>query len=326
MSGKARIAVIGMGAIGGWVAASLAKAGYPVGAVARHETLKALQSHGVRLTDASGAHAYPVTAVADPEDLGPQDYVIIAVKGPALAAAARAVPALLGPHTAVVTMMNGVPWWFLADRDPEPLRSIDPDGEIARHIPFERVIGCVVHGTAATQGPADVVHKMGHELILGEPRGDQSGRLSVIAQALREAGFTIKESQNIQYDIWYKLWGNMTMNPISAISGATCDKILDDDLVRAFIQRAMAEASRIGAEIGCPIAQTPEDRNQVTRKLGAFKTSMLQDVEAGRAVELDALLAAPREIAARIGVATPNMDTLFGLARLFFRERGLYPR
>jgi 2-dehydropantoate 2-reductase len=221
--------------------------------------------------------------------------------------------------------MNGVPWWFLADRDPEPLRSVDPDGVIASQIPQSRVVGCVVHVSCMAPAPGEIHHKNGNELILGEPAGGPSERLLKIAQALRDGGIVIKESQNIQYDIWYKLWGNMTMNPISALAGVTCDRILDDPLARGFVLSVMEEAKRVGEKIGCPITQTGEDRNQITRKLGAFKTSMLQDVEAGRVVELDALVAAPREIAARVGVETPNMDALFGLARLFFRERGLYP-
>jgi 2-dehydropantoate 2-reductase len=223
--------------------------------------------------------------------------------------------------------MNGVPWWFF-DGLPGPyagtrLASVDPDGAIAAAIPTRHVIGCVVHASCSTSEPGLVRHGMGAGLIVGEPAGGRSARVERLAAELARAGFDAKLSERIQQDIWYKLWGNMTMNPVSAITGATGDRILDDPLVRAFCSAAMAEAAAIGAEIGCGVTQSTEDRHAVTRKLGAFKTSMLQDVEAGRAIELDALLAAPLEIAARVDVAAPNLAALHGLARLMGESRGL---
>jgi 2-dehydropantoate 2-reductase len=166
---------------------------------------------------------------------------------------------------------------------------------------------------------------MGQGLIVGEPAGDKSERVQRVAELLSEAGFDVTHSTQVRYDIWYKLWGNMTMNPVSAITGATIDRVLGDPLVRAFCSAAMGEAAAIGALIGCAIEQTPEDRHAVTAKLGAFKTSMLQDVEAGRAIELDAIVGAVQEIGQRLGLATPNIDALLGLTRLFARVRGLYP-
>jgi 2-dehydropantoate 2-reductase len=165
---------------------------------------------------------------------------------------------------------------------------------------------------------------MGAGLIVGEPAGGRSARVERLVAELARAGFDAKLSERIQQDIWYKLWGNMTMNPVSAITGATGDRILDDPLVRAFCSAAMAEAAAIGAKIGCGVTQSAEDRNAVTRKLGAFKTSMLQDVEAGRPIELDAIVAVVREIGQKVGVPTPNIDALLGLTRLFARVRGLY--
>jgi 2-dehydropantoate 2-reductase len=319
------IAVVGLGSIGGWAAARLAQAGHRVSAVARGQTLAAVKAQGLLYSDAEGEHQIAIAADDDATKLGPQDIVIVAVKGPALAAASASVAPLIGPHTVVIPMMNGVPWWFLADRDPEPLRSIDPVGEIARNIPTDRVIGCVVHASCASPSPGRIVHKNSNGLIFGEPNGRAGDRLAMVADLFRSAGFAVTESDRIQYDIWYKLWGNMTMNPISAITGAPCDKILDDALVRGFIQQVMAEAAAVGAKIGCAISENGEDRNAVTRKLGAFKTSMLQDVEAGRQVEIDALVAAPREIARRVGVPTPALDALLGLSRLFAQTHGLYP-
>jgi 2-dehydropantoate 2-reductase len=247
---------------------------------------------------------------------------VIAVKAPALPEAATAARPLIGKDTLIVPMLNGVPWWFLADRG-ERLSSIDPDAAIEAALPLSQVVGCVVHASCATAAPGVVQHKAGHGLILGEPSGGASDRLNDLVDFFSGAGFAATASPRIQKDIWYKLWGNMTMNPISALTAATCDRILDDGLVEGFVLRIMAEAQEIGARIGCPIMESGRDRIAVTRRLGAFKTSMLQDVEAGRAIELDALLGAPREIGRRVGVETPNMDALYGLVRLFARERGL---
>jgi 2-dehydropantoate 2-reductase len=167
---------------------------------------------------------------------------------------------------------------------------------------------------------------MGQGLLVGEPAGGASARTTALARELSGAGFECRVSERIQQDIWYKLWGNMTMNPVSAFTGTTCDRILDDPLANAFLLAVMQEAAAIGTAIGCPIAQSGTERNAVTRKLGAFKTSMLQDVEAGKPLEIDALLTVVREIAGRVAVPTPNLDALLGLTRLFARQRGLYSR
>jgi 2-dehydropantoate 2-reductase len=159
---------------------------------------------------------------------------------------------------------------------------------------------------------------------VGEPQGGASERANGVAALLEQAGFEVERSADVRHDIWYKLWGNMTMNPVSAITGATADRILADAQVSAFCAAAMREAAAIGERIGCPIAETPEDRQRVTAKLGAFRTSMLQDVEAGRPIELDAIVGAVAEIGGRVGVATPNIDAILGLARLFGRVHGVY--
>jgi 2-dehydropantoate 2-reductase len=193
-------------------------------------------------------------------------------------------------------------------------------------LPLAGVVGCVVHASVVMAEPGHARHRMGHGLIIGEPQGGDSARVQALGALLARAGFEVTCSPRIRYDIWYKLWGNMTMNPVSAITGATMDRLLDDELVREFCSEAMREAAEIGQHIGCDVDQSPDDRHAVTRKLGAFKTSMLQDVEAGRPIELDALVGAVREIAARVGVATPNIDAVYGLARLMGRARGLYPQ
>ena len=323
-----KVCAYGAGAIGGFIGTRLGAAGHTLSAVARGATLATLRQHGLRLAQSGETIVAPVHAEEDPARLGPQELVIIAVKGPALAAVAARIAPLLGVDTMVLVAMNGVPWWFF-DGLPGPyagtrLASVDPEGAIAAAIPTRHVIGCVVHASCSTPEPGLIRHGMGAGLIVGEPAGGRSARVERLVAALARAGFDAKLSERIQQDIWYKLWGNMTMNPVSAITGATGDRILDDPLVRAFCSAAMAEAAAIGAKIGCGVTQSTDDRHAVTRKLGAFKTSMLQDVEAGRPIELDAIVAVVREIGLKVGVPTPNIDALLGLARLFARVRGLY--
>ncbi len=324
-----KICVYGAGAVGGFIAAMLARTGCPISAVDRGDTLAALQQHGLRVQLADETFSVPVTASGDPADLGIQDLVIVALKSQVMPVVAPGIAQLIGPETIVLTAMNGVPWWFFSGFGGRyaglQLESVDPGGRIARAIPTSTVIGGVVHGSFALNEPGFVRHVFGRKLIIGEPNGSASQRLQELAKLLVKAGLEIEVSNAIQRDIWFKLWGNMTMNPVSAITGATCDRILDDPLVRDFCNRVMQEAAEIGRHIGCPVDQTPEERNAVTRTLGAFKTSMLQDVEGGRAVELDALVSSVREIGQQVGVATPDMDTLLGLARLHARVRGLYP-
>lgn len=321
--------IYGAGAIGGWLGLALAQAGGDLSLVARGATLAALQARGLRLTrpDGSTAHA-AVRASDEPAALGVQDLVVIAVKAPALPEVARRIAPLIGPHTVVLTAMNGVPWWF-TDGCEGPARgralaSVDADGGIARAIPTGQVIGGVVHASCALEGPGQVRQHFGNKLILGEPGGQDSERLARLADLLARGGIEVERSPRIQRDIWFKLWGNLTMNPISALTGATTDRILDDDLVRGFVSAVMLEAKAIGERLGLPIDQQPEDRHAVTRKLGAFKTSMLQDVEAGKPLEIDALVGAVRELGQLTQVPTPHTDALLGLTRLMARTRGLY--
>lgn len=332
-----KICIVGLGAIGGLFAARLGQRLPPgeitLSALARGATLAAVQQHGLRVHGADGLSTVPLHASDDPASLGVQDLVILAVKGPALPAVAPAVASLCGPHTRVLAAMNGVPWWFFEDL-PGPgqglvLDSVDPGGAVHALLPASRVLGCVVHASAAAPAPGEVRPVMGQGLVIGEAGNAAGAGAGASAQAvgalLGRAGFDVTVSPQVQREVWFKLWGNMTMNPVSALTGAPSDRILDDPLVRAFNSAVMREAQAIGAAFGIPIAQDPEERHAVTRKLGSFKTSMLQDAEAGRPLELDALLGAVREIGQHLGLATPNTDALFGLVRLMARERGLYP-
>ena len=323
-----KVCIYGAGAIGGWLGVKLAQAGCEVSAVARGDTLVALRAHGLRLQEGGSTVATAVRASEIPAELGVQDLVVVAVKAPAMAQVAQGIAPLLGPQTVVLTAMNGVPWWFFEGFGGRyagtRLRAVEPDGSIARAVPARHIIGCVVHASCSLAGLGLARHHFGNKLIVGEPSGEKTQRVRELAALLERCGFETVLSEQIQKDIWYKLWGNMTVNPISAITGATTDRILDDDLVRGFVSSVMLEAREIGARIGIPIEQRPEDRHQVTRKLGAFKTSMLQDVEAGKAVELDALVTVVKELGESTGVATPFTDALLGLARLHARVRGLY--
>jgi 2-dehydropantoate 2-reductase len=331
----ARVAIVGAGAIGGYVGAKLAAAGAQVSALARGATLAALREHGWRVVrgDGSATTAPLHAASASAAELGPKDLVVVAVKGQSLAPLAPTLAPLVAPHTVILPAMNGVLWWFghgLPARlaTPLSLAGLDPDGAVSRALPPAQVLGCVVHIAAGTREPGVVEHRMGEGLLVGEPgagRGEGSERLDRTVALLRGAGFDVMVPESIHQALWYKLWGNVTMNPVSALTGATSAQVLDDPLVRAFCTAVMTEVGDVGARIGCAIDQTPADRHQVTRKLGAFKTSMLQDVEAGRPLELDGICDAVRDIARQVGLATPNLDALFGLTRLMAQRRGLYP-
>lgn len=323
-----RVCVVGLGAVGGWMAARLADAGCEVRAVARGQTLEAIRREGLRLTDGVRTTVAKIHVTEDPAVLGQQDLVIVAVKSTALAEAARRIGPLLGEHTVVLPAMNGVPWWFLQGLCGPyanlQLQSTDADQDIERSIPLQNVVGCVVHASCSVSEPGRVTHHFGQRVVIGDPSGGISSRVRNVASLLERAGFDTVISDRIQRDVWYKLWGNMTVNPISALTGATTDLILDDELVRGFMSSVMLEAKEVGARLGLAIDQTPEDRHDVTRKLGAFKTSMLQDVEGHRPIELDAIVGAVKELGLLTSVQTPFIDALLGLSRLRGRVLRLY--
>ncbi|MFI0479772.1 2-dehydropantoate 2-reductase [Actinomadura sp. 9N215] len=324
-----RVCVFGLGAIGGLVAARLGRAGVDVVAVARGATSRAVRERGglVLVEAAGGSERIPLDVVEDAAELGgPPDVVVIAVKATALPGAAAAIGRAVGPRSVIVPAMNGVPWWFFhgLGRDVR-LESTDPGRSVSSVLPPGQVVGSVLHLAASCPGPGVVRHTAGERIILGEPLGGGSERVEAIAGPLRRAGFDVEVAERIQRAVWFKLWGNMTMNPLSVLTGATMDRILDDPLVRAFATACMREAADVGARIGLPIDTDPEDRHAISRGLGAVRTSMLQDAEAGRPVELDALVTSVTELGRAVGVPTPSIDALLGLARLNAQVRGLYP-
>ena len=246
--------------------------------------------------------------------------MIIAVKAPSLPDIAKRIGPLLGPKTAVVTAMNGVPWWFfLNSKHPlagHQLKAVDPDGTISQAIPTRRVLGCVLHIAASVDEPG-IIRR---QLLVGEPDNRPTPRLARLADWLRRADFDSRESPNIQHDIWFKLWGNLSMNPISLLTSATSDRIIDDPLVRRLCVSMMEEAARIGAALGMqastPASTSIEKMIGMIRALGSFKMSMLQDMERDNPVELDALLTVTHDIGLPVGVPTPFIDGVLGLARL----------
>ena len=297
-----KIAVLGAGAIGGWLGARLAQAGHPV---------MALASAGVIETLAIGEGGRSEDVRFEPFD-GSADLLIVAVKATALEQAAARAESLTGPGTLIVPMLNGVPWWFTGNR----LAPVDPDGAIDAALPAAQVVGAVVHASVSRPHPGRILVKHVDRLILGEPRGGRSARVERLRGLFESAGIPCEANPDIRRAIWYTLWGNATINPLSALTRATCDKILADPECRAWMLAGMAELAAVGAAIGCPIAESGDDRMAVTARLGAFKTSMLQDVEAGRPIELEALLGAPREIARAHGIATPALDRLYHVTKL----------
>jgi 2-dehydropantoate 2-reductase len=313
------VCVVGAGAIGGWVAAELALAGSDVSLVARDETLRLIDSEGLRLTQNGTTHCVAVAATDDPRTLGVHDLVVIAVKAPALAEIAPLLEPAIGPETLILPMLNGVPWWFTD----EPLWSVDPDRAIADALPISRVIGCVVHASCRREAPNHVHVVHSEKLILGEPAGGTGERADRLCTLFENAGIACEASDNVRRAIWYKLWGNATINPLSALTRSTADQLLDDDSIRAFMAEAMNELAAIGAAIDCPIGESAEDRMAVTARLGAFKSSMLQDVEAGRPIELEALLGAPLEIARRMDIPAPQLARLYALTLLLAENLGL---
>jgi 2-dehydropantoate 2-reductase len=322
-----RFCIYGAGAVGGMIGVLLARAGATVSVVARGETYAAVKRDGLRLITGGKTLQADVRVSATPAELGPQDFVIISVKAPALPAVAAQIGPLLGPETAVVTAMNGVPWWFfdntkgrLAGRK---LAAVDPDGVIGRAIPAERAIGCAVYLGCSLDAPGVVRHYTGHRLLVGEANNRLTVRLAQLVDWMRRAGFDCEESTDIRADIWVKLWGNLSTNPISLLTEATLDRIIDDPLVRDLCVRMMDEAERVGEAIGIRAKLSTSDMIHKAREWGAFKTSMLQDVERGTPVEIDAILTVIHDIGQMAGVPTPFIDSVLGLARLRASALGL---
>ncbi|TAK87199.1 MAG: 2-dehydropantoate 2-reductase [Betaproteobacteria bacterium] len=324
-----KICVYGAGAVGGLIAAWLARSGREVSVIARGRHLEAIRRAGLRVRERSGEQlSASVKAESDASTLGPQDYVVVAVKGHSLPEVAQGIGPLVGANTSILTAMNGVPWWFF-DRlgfgdGRQRLESLDPHGLLARAMPTERIVGCVVHLSASTPEPGVVSHNMGKKLILGEPGGKNTQRTRGIADALASAGFDIVVSESIEKDFWVKLLGNVSFNPVSALTMSTSDRLIEDREVKVYMVHIINELLAVGRAVGVDADIDPEARIDMARALGKFKTSMLQDLEAGKPLEIDGLLAGPLEIAAKAGVRAPYTESLYGLIRARAIATGQY--
>ena len=323
-----KICIYGAGAVGGLMAGRLAQGGHEISVVARGAHLTAIREKGLRVLSGKKEFQIKIKADSDPARLGPQDAVIVAVKAQNLPEVAAAIGPLIGPGTSIVTAMNGVPWWFF-DRLPFGggklhLDSLDPGGKLSRAIPTDRIVGCVVHLAASTPEAGVVSHNMGERLILGEPGGRNTARTQRLAEALAAVGFEAQQSSFIEKDFWVKLIGNVSFNPVAALTLATANRLIADDYVKAYMVAIMREVLAIGRAVGVDADIDPEARMDMARKLGAFKPSTLQDMEAGKSLEIDGLLIGTLEIARKAGVAAPFTESLAGLARLRAESTGQY--
>lgn len=314
-----RTTVVGAGAIGGLMAAALAQAGHSVSVLARGKTLETIRANGVRIVDGEGETVVRVAAESDPAVPGVQDFVVIALKGQVLPAVAPGLSPLIGPNTVVVAAMNGLPWWFLHTQPgaqaAHVIEAVDPGGVVSAALPPARSMGCVVHLSSSTDAPGVIRRGRGNHLIVGAPSASLSAQAGAFAAALREGGFEVTLTEQIRNEIWAKLWGNMNMNPLSALTGSTADRLLDDPLTHALVLRMMEEADAIGARLGLSTGMTAPQRVAVTRQLGAFRTSMLQDFEAGRPLEIEPILGVFPELGRKLDVPTPFCDAVLGLVR-----------
>src|SRR6478736_8492453 len=298
-----KICVYGAGAVGGLIAGRLARSGQEVSVVARGVHLEAIRAHGLRVRDAPSGEveAQALRAEADPALLGPQDYVIVAVKAQNLPEVAERIAPLVEAGTSIITAMNGVPWWFF-DRlafggGKLRLETLDPGGRLARAMPTERIVGCVIHLAASTPEPGLISHNMGRKLIVGEPGGENTARTKRIADALKEAGFEVHTTDRIEKEFWVKLLGNVSFNPVSALTMSTADRLIESPPVKDYMVKIMREVLAIGRAVGVDADIDPEARIDMARRLGAFKPSTLQDMEAGKRLETDGLLTGTLEVA-----------------------------
>jgi 2-dehydropantoate 2-reductase len=324
-----RICIFGAGAIGGYMGAKLAQAGAEVSLVARGPHLAAMQAKGLTLIEEEGTFTVPVTASDNAAALGPQDYVVITLKAHSVPPVVPRILPLLGPDTTIVSGVNGVPWWYfygiegpLANRR---LASVDPGDAQWTGFGPERMLGCVVYPAAEVAEPGVIRHIEGNRFSLGEPTGEKSERASRLSEALGAAGLKAPVRPRIRDEIWVKLWGNLSFNPISALTHATLDVLCTDPGTRKVARDMMLEAQAIAEKLGVKFPVDVDRRIDGGAAVGAHRTSMLQDLEAGRPMEIDALVTSVQELGALTETPTPTIDTVLALVRLRAATAGLYP-
>ena len=323
-----KICIYGAGAIGGYLGAGLALAGADVTLIARGPHLAAMQANGLKLRIDGEERVAKVTATDDPAAAGPQDFVIVTLKAHSVPPIAEKFAPLFHKDTAVIWGVNGIPWWYFHGLD-SPYRDrriecLDPGGVLWKHIGPERIIGCAVYPAAEVPEPGVIQHVEGDRFSLGEPSGERTDRIQALSKALIDAGFKAPVRPRIRDELWIKLWGNVSFNPISALTHATLATIGTDPGTREIARRIMLEAQAIGEKLGVKFAIDVEKRINGAVEVGAHKTSMLQDLERGRPMEIDALVTAVQEMGRMVGVDTPYIDAVLALVQQRAREAGCY--
>lgn len=323
-----RVCIYGAGAIGGYLGVQLALAGADVTLIARGAHLAAMQADGVRLRINGEERVAHPRCTDNPAEVGVVDVVFLTLKAPSVPGVVAQMQPLLGPTTAVVTAQNGIPWWYFYGQ-PGPwenhqLASVDPGGTQWRGIGPERAIGCVVYPATEVTAPGVITHHSGNRFSLGEPDGSKSTRVAALSDLLHTAGFKAPIRRHIRNDIWVKLWGNLSFNPVSALTGATLDVIATEPGTRAIVAAMMREAQAIGEALGVRFGMDVERRIAGAAAVGAHKTSMLQDLERGRSMEIDALVTAVQELGRLVNSPTPTIDVVLALVQQRARQAGCY--
>ena len=323
-----KVCIFGAGAIGGYMGVKLAKAGADVSLVARGPHLAAMQEKGLTLIEEGETTTVPVTASDDPAALGVQDYVIVTLKAHSVPPVVSKMAPLIGPHTTIVSGVNGVPWWYFhkleGAHEGTRLDSVDPGNVQWDGLGPDRVLGCVVYPAAEVIEPGVIKHIEGNRFSLGEPDGSKSDRAQALSKILANAGLKAPVRPKLRDEIWVKLWGNLSFNPISALTHATLDVLCTDEGTRAVARNMMVEAQEIAERLGVKFPIDVDRRIAGGAAVGAHRTSMLQDLDQGRPMEIDALVASVQELGRVTGVPTPTIDTVLGLIRLRARTAGLY--
>ncbi|MFN4275094.1 MAG: 2-dehydropantoate 2-reductase [Ferrovibrio sp.] len=323
-----RIAVVGAGAIGGYLGGLLARAGHDVTLIARGAHRDAIRSHGLRIDSKGTSFTVHPACTDDPAEAGPQDYVILSLKAPAVPAMAERMLPLFGPDTALLTAMNGVPYWYFhrhgGPLDGTQLASVDPGAKQWNLIGPQRAIGSVVWLAGAVAAPGVIHHSSGNGLPLGEPDGAKSDRVQRLSEILTAAGVEAPVHPNIRQEIWTKLWGNLSYNPVSVLTHGTLEGLSRDPDARSVLGKMMEESRQVGQALGIEFPLTIEQRMGAAEKVGPHKTSMLQDLEAGRPMEIGALIGVIAELAQKLRIETPTIDTVLALLKVRARVAGTY--
>lgn len=324
-----KICIFGAGAIGGLLCAKLALSGIDVSIVARGPHLAAIRAKGLTLEDNEGSRTVQVRATEDPTELGPQDYLFVTLKAHSVPPAVPRMKPLIDERTTIVSGVNGVPWWYFYKSggayEGTRLRSVDPGNAQWNGFSPDRVLGCVVYPAAEVSAPGTIHHLEGNRFSLGEPDGSKSDRAARLSAVLGASGFRAPVRPQIRDEIWVKLWGNLSFNPLSALTGATLDVLCSDLATRGVARQMMVEAQEIAEKLGVRFPIDVERRIDGAAAVGAHRTSMLQDLEAGRPMEIDALVGSVQELGRITRTPTPTIDTVLALVQLRGKVEGLYP-